>query len=84
MIDQSTLRHRIAESLGVLDVDLVCQAHGKRENLAIAKHFPPLELLNLQLPSECSGHSRPTIAGFRELYFSQTGMNFIRGICICP
>jgi hypothetical protein len=84
MIDQSTLRHRIVELLGVLRPDLVCQAHGKQQDLAIAKHLPPLDLLNCQLPSECSGHIRPTTAALRQLDFSQPGMNRIRGICICP
>jgi hypothetical protein len=84
MIDQSTLRHRIVELLAVLAPDLVCQAHGQLENLAFAKHFPPLELLNRQLPSECSGHICPTTAALSQLNFSQPGMNRIRGSCICP
>jgi hypothetical protein len=83
MIDQSTLRHRI-ESHGVLGPNLVGQAHAELQYLAIAKHFPPLELLNLQLPSERSGHVRPATAVLRELNFSQPGMNRIRGSGLCP
>ncbi len=84
MIDQSTLRHRIVESLGVLGPHLVRRAHDKLENLAIAQHFPPLDLLHRQLPSECSGHICATAAALRNLDFSQPGMNRIRGSCICP